>query len=39
MRDEIELFFLTPYAPEHNPDEYLNSKRRSGSTLFPAPVP
>jgi transposase len=21
---EIELFFLPPYAPEHNPDEYLN---------------
>lgn len=22
--DKIELFFLPPYAPEHNPDEYLN---------------
>jgi transposase len=23
-KDEIELFFLPPYAPQHNPDEYLN---------------
>jgi transposase len=23
-RDEIEVFFLPPYAPESNPDEYLN---------------
>lgn len=23
--DEIELFFLPPYAPEYNPDEYLNN--------------
>lgn len=23
-KDEIELFFLPPYAPESNPDEYLN---------------
>ena len=23
-RDKIELFFLPPYAPERNPDEYLN---------------
>ena len=22
--DKIELFFLLPYAPESNPDEYLN---------------
>lgn len=22
---ELELFFLPPYAPEHNPDEYLNN--------------
>jgi transposase len=29
-RDRIELVFLPPYAPEHNPDELLNSalKRR-----------
>lgn len=23
-KKEIELFFLPPYTPEHNPDEYLN---------------
>jgi transposase len=23
-QDEIEVFFLPPYAPQHNPDEYLN---------------
>ena len=23
-KDEIELFFLCPYSPEINPDEYLN---------------
>ena len=23
-RDRIAIFFLPPYAPEHNPDEYLN---------------
>ncbi|WP_368044054.1 transposase [uncultured Oscillibacter sp.] len=23
-RDKIELFFLPPYAPESNPNEYLN---------------
>ena len=23
-QDKIELFFLQPYAPESNPDEYLN---------------
>jgi len=33
-REHIEVFFLPPYAPEYNPDEYLNSnlkqKIRSG---------
>jgi transposase len=24
-KDEIEVFYLPPYAPEYNPDEYLNS--------------
>ena len=24
-KDKIELFFLPPYAPQHNPDEYLNN--------------
>ena len=23
--DQIELFYLPPYAPEHNPDEFLNN--------------
>jgi transposase len=23
-KDKIEMFFLPPYAPEYNPDEYLN---------------
>lgn len=33
-KERIEVFFLPPYAPEHNPDEYLNGdlkqKIRSG---------
>ena len=24
-KSEIELFYLPPYAPEYNPDEYLNN--------------
>ena len=24
QKDKIEVFFLPPYAPEYNPDEYLN---------------
>ena len=24
-KDEIEVFYLPPYAPECNPDEYMNS--------------
>ena len=24
-KDKIELFFLPAYAPQHNPDEYLNN--------------
>ena len=33
-KDKIELFFLPPYAPEYNPDEYLNShiKRNVGKS-------
>jgi len=23
-KDEIEIFYLPPYSPQHNPDEYLN---------------
>jgi transposase len=35
--DEIEVFFLPPYSPEHNPDEYLNSslKRDIGNKPMP----
>ena len=37
-RDEIEIFYLPPYSPEHNPDEYLNSslKRDIGTKPMPA---
>lgn len=36
-KDEIELFFLPPYAPEYNPDELLNSdvKRGIGRRAMP----
>jgi transposase len=36
-KDRIELFFLPPYAPEYNPDEYLNHalKRDVHSGLKP----
>ena len=36
-KHEIEVFFLPPYAPEYNPDEYLNSdlKRDVGSRPMP----
>jgi transposase len=36
-KDEIEVFFLPPYAPEYNPDEYLNSdlKREIGNRIMP----
>ena len=32
-KDEIEVFYLPPYAPEYNPDELVNSdlKRSVGS--------
>jgi transposase len=36
-RDEIELFFLPPYAPEHNPDEYLNSDLKRAIEKLPMP--
>jgi transposase len=29
-RDEIEVFYLPPYAPELNPDEYLNGDLKLG---------
>ncbi len=36
-KDQIELFFLPPYAPEYNPDELLNSdiKRNAGAKQSP----
>jgi transposase len=29
-KNEIEVFFLPPYAPEYNPDEFLNSDLKRG---------
>jgi len=36
-KDKIEVFFLPPYAPEYNPDEFLNSdlKRNVGNRSMP----
>jgi transposase len=36
-KNEIEVFYLPPYAPEYNPDEYLNSdlKRHIGTQTMP----
>jgi len=34
---EIELFFLPPYAPEYNPDEYLNSDMKRAMEKKPMP--
>lgn len=36
-RNEIELFFLPPYAPEYNPDELLNSDLKRGIGNRPMP--
>lgn len=36
-RDAIELFFLPPYAPEHNPDEYLNNDLKQQLRNRPKP--
>ena len=35
--DEIELFFLPPYAPECNPDEYLNNDLKQKLRNLPRP--
>jgi len=35
--DNIELFFLPPYCPELNPDEYLNNTVKSQLRRQPAP--
>ena len=36
-KDQIEVFFLPPYSPEYNPDEYLNGdlKRDVGNRPMP----
>ncbi len=36
-RDQIELFFLPPYCPELNPDEYLNNTVKAQMRNQPAP--
>ncbi len=35
--DEIEVFYLPPYAPEYNPDELLNSDLKRGISKRPSP--
>jgi transposase len=36
-KEQIELFFLPPYCPELNPDEYLNNTVKSQLRKKPAP--
>lgn len=36
-KDEIEVFYLPPYAPEYNPDELLNSDLKRGISKRPSP--
>lgn len=36
-RAEIEVFYLPPYAPEYNPDEYLNSDLKRAMERRPMP--
>jgi hypothetical protein len=36
-KDEIKLHFLPPYAPEHNPDEYLNNDLKQQLKNLPRP--
>jgi hypothetical protein len=36
-RHEIELFYLPAYAPEHNPDEYLNHDLKQQLRRRPQP--
>jgi transposase len=35
--DRIELFYLPPYAPEHNPDEFLNNDLKQAMARRRAP--
>ena len=34
---EVELFYLPAYAPEHNPDEYLNNDLKQALRQKPQP--
>lgn len=36
-KNEIELFYLPPYSPEYNPDEYLNSDLKREMSKRPIP--
>ena len=36
-KDRIEIFFLPPYSPEHNPDEYMNQDIKAHMRKKPAP--
>ena len=36
-KGEIEIFFLPPYSPEHNPDEYLNQDVKAHLRKKPMP--
>ncbi len=36
-KDEIEVFYLLPYAPEYNPDELLNSNLKRGISKRSSP--
>jgi len=36
-KDKIEIFFLTPYSPEHNSDEYLNQDVKAHLRKKPMP--
>ena len=36
-KDEIEVFYLPPYAPEYNPDELLNNDLKQGLGNRPMP--
>jgi transposase len=36
QKGKVQLFFLTSYAPEYNPDEYLNGNLKRELAKFPA---
>ena len=37
-RHEVELFYLPAYAPDHNPDEYLNNDLKQKLRQQPQPA-